>query len=137
MLNTFPNLLVLGFFAPTLLRIAAAGVLFYLAYFYITRREEIGRAHFPIIGAVGPQIAWLMATVAGLIGAGFLFGYYTQVMALLGMLGMVKYAVYSRFYPHLMALRFPLSTSTMLLFFVICISLLISGAGAFAYDLPL
>ncbi len=137
MLNTFPNLLVLGFFAPTILRVAAAGVLFYLAYFYVTHREEIGRASFPVIGAVGPRIAWLIAAGTGLIGVGFFFGYYTQIMAILGMLGMIKYAVYSRFYPHLLVLRFPLSRSTMLLFFVICLSLLISGAGALAFDLPL
>ena len=137
MLNTFPHLLVLGFYAPTLLRIAAAGVLFYLAYFYITHREEIGRAPFPFVGSLGPRIAWFIAAVAGLIGAGLFFGYYTQIMALLGMAGMLKYVVYRRFFPHLMALRFPLSTSTMLLFFIICLSLLISGAGALAYDLPL
>ena len=137
MLNTFPDLLVLGFFAPTLLRIGAAGVFFYLAYFYIAHREEIGRAPFPFVGAMGPRIAWFIAIATGLIGAGFLFGYYTQIMAILGMLGMVKYAVYSRFYPHLTAMRFPLSRSTMLLFFIICLSLLISGAGAMAFDLPL
>ena len=137
MLNTFPDLLVFSFFAPTLLRIGAAGVLFYLAYFYIVHQEEIGRSPLPLIGAVGPRIAWLMAIGSGLIGPGFFFGYYTQIMALLGMVGMVKYAVYRRFYPHLMAVRFPLSRSTMLLFFIICLSLLISGAGAMAYDLPL
>src|SRR3990167_3638985 len=134
MLNTFPDLLVFSFFAPTLLRIGAAGVLFYLAYFYIVHQEEIGRSPLPLIGAVGPRIAWLMAIVAGLIRAGLLFGYYTQIMALLGM---VEYAVYRRFYPHLMAVRFPLSRSTMLLFFIICLSLLISGAGAMAYDLQI
>ena len=137
MLNPFPELLVYGFFAPTVLRIAAAGVLFYLTYFYIAHREDIGRAHLPFIGAVGPGIAWLIAAGTGLIAAGFLFGYYTQIMALLGILGMIKYAVYWRFYPHLLTLRFPLSLSTMLLFFIICLSLLLSGAGGLAYDLPL
>ncbi len=137
MLNIFPHLLVLGFFAPTLLRIGVAGVLLYMAFFYIAHREQIGRASLPFIGARGEVFAWLSALAVGILGLMLLFGYYTQVAALLTALALPKYFIYRRYWPQLLPLFFPLSRATYLLLCIICLSLLVSGAGALAFDLPL
>jgi len=132
MLNTFPNLLVLGFFAPTLLRVAVACLFFYAAYAAYKHRGAAAQMRFPLIG----EASWaggfttLMYAVIGLM---LLFGAYTQIAALLaGIVSIKGLLFYKRFGPF-----FPYSRSTYVLLLVICLSLLVSGAGAFAYDLPL
>ncbi len=133
MLNPFPHLLVYGFFAPTLLRVAAALVLFYVAYFLTTKRHELLNTSLPLIGK--PQL-WILraaAAIDALIGLSLLVGYDTQWAAILGAVIAVKCLIWKRRYPAIV----PLSHIASLLLLVICLSLLVSGAGAFAYDLPL
>ena len=132
MLNPFPDLLVLGFTAPTLIRVAAAALFLYVAYMQYQRRDEISKLNFPIIGR-GAQFAWLAVTFHTVVGAMLFFGYYTQIAALLGIVGLLKGLWLNRQYPTMTILP----RSTIFLLIVICASLMLSGAGAFAFDIPL
>lgn len=132
MLNTWPHLLTYSFFAPTLLRLVAAGVFLYGAHFLWTHRARIAHVRLPIIG----HASWMggAGAVAHLVIAGMLgTGYYTQIAALLGGLGAIKGYIYAKRYPEV----FPFARSTYVLLAVILLSLLLTGAGALAYDLPL
>ena len=131
MLNPFPTLLYLTFFAPTLLRVAAALVFFYVAYTQYRHHDEISRLPFPVIG--GAQFIWLAAIFHIAVGSMLLFGYYTQIASLLAIVGLIKGLWLNRRYPSVVILP----NSTILLLLVICLSLLITGAGAFAFDIPL
>lgn len=132
MLNPFPQLLVYGFFAPTLLRVAAALIFAYLAYKHYQNRDEIGSTHFPVVGQ-GMWLAWFSIIVEVALAAAIFFGYYTQYAAIVGALGALKHIVWGGKYPGF----FMLSRSAAFLLLVIMLSLLVSGAGAFAFDLPL
>jgi hypothetical protein len=125
---------VFGFFAPTLLRVAAAAVFLFVAYEQYQRREQMAKIPFPIVGtSLGMNAVWL-ALVAEIIIAGMLIaGYYTQFAAIAGMAAAVKYLYFGRQWPTFA----PLSRGTVVLLFIILFTLLISGAGALAYDLPL
>ena len=132
MLNPFPSLLIFGFFAPTLLRITAALVFFYLAYMQYQRRGEITKLNFPLVGKNNWWyiVSFIFNTI---IGAMLLFGCYTQIAAILGICGQLKGLWLNRRFPSVVIL----SNGTVVLLIIICLSLLVSGAGAFAMDLPL
>jgi hypothetical protein len=132
MLNTFPDLLALGFFAPTLLRVAAACAFLFGAYIQYRRLDELSKIRFPIVGG-GAWIIWLSIIAHAAIGAMLFFGYYTQIAAILGALGSIKGLIYAKKYPRV----FALCRVDYFFVLVICLSLLFSGAGAFAFDLPL
>lgn len=131
MLNPLPDLLIFSFFAPTILRVAAACIFFSLAVAHIKRRDEIAVLPFPIVS--GTWIAYAAAGIELVVGFALFFGAYTQVAAMLGLLGAFKHFVWRRTYPAF----FVLSRSTSVLLMAILFSLLITGAGAFAVDLPL
>ncbi len=132
MLNTFPQLLVLGFFAPTLLRIAAACVFAMLAYKHWHNVEHIAQTRFPLVGS-GAWIPWVAVIVEGIVALCLLLGYHTQISAIVGLLAALKYAFWAGKYPS----YFVLSRTAALLLAVVCLSLMLSGAGALAFDLPL
>jgi len=132
MLNPFPDLLVLSFSAPTIVRVAAAVLFVYAGYTHWHKREAIAATTFPIVGK-GEWIAWLSIIFHFAIGAMLFFGYYTQVAALLGLVGSLKGLVLGKSYREV----FVYSRATYLLLAAVCASLLLSGAGAFAFDLPL
>lgn len=134
MVNPFPELLVFGFFAPTILRLAAAGVFFYVVYQQWERREHLAKIPFPVIGtSLGMNIVWVALGIEIAIGGMLLAGYYTQIAALLGMVAAAKFFYFEKWWPTFA----PLSRGTSALLFIILLSLLVSGAGAMAYDLPL
>jgi len=136
MLNTFPRLLDLGFFAPTLLRLAVALMLAWSAMH--AWRNRRAHPHMPLPMLYNqPWIPALAAVVELLLAAMFFCGWHTQIAALIGIAGVIKYAVYRRWWPEALAVYFPLSPGAAFFMFFICLSLLISGAGAFAFDLPL
>lgn len=132
MLNPFPELLALRFFAPTLLRLVAALLLFYTAYVIFQKRDEVAHIRFPIIGKV-PGVAGIASVIYTVLALMLTAGYYTQIAALLAGIGSLKSLFLIKRYPALV----PLSRSTHVLLFVLFLSLLISGAGAYAFDVPL
>jgi hypothetical protein len=126
MLNPFPQLLTFAFFAPAMLRITVAIVLFYLAYQQWRMRAEIARVR----AFVFPTLSIIFNTV---VGIGLFLGYYTQIAALLAIIGSGIGLWLNRRYPHIVIVP----SSTVVIVMVVCVSLLLTGAGAFAMDIPL
>ena len=104
-------------------------MLFYLAYQQYARRKEIAALR-PSIGASFTLAAIVFNTLVGLT---LVFGYYTQIGALLALLGQAYGLWANKRYPSVVILP----NSTVILLIVMALSLLLSGAGAFAQDLPL
>ena len=132
MLNTFPHLLVLQFYAPALIRVAVACAFFYAAYATHKHRDAAAHLRFPFIGTASWAGNFTMLMYAA-IGLMLLLGSYTQIAALLGGITSIKGLLLGKRFEAL----FPYSRSTYILLLVMCLSLLISGAGARALDLPL
>lgn len=132
MLNPFPDLLTYGILAPTILRLAAGAAFAYGAYFMWKHASQLAEVRLPIIG----KASWVGgASAVGhlVIGAMLIVGFYTQIAALLGIAAAVKGAIFAPRYATLA----PFTRAAYLLLLVILISLLLTGAGAFARDLPL
>lgn len=129
MFNTFPTLLVYSFFAPLVLRIAIAVVFAYLSYHAFAHRKAAA-SPLPFVG--GPWAALFAALAYSIVGLLLLVGAYTQLAAVAGM-ALLGTATLAREH----AAFTPLSKSSVLLTFVILGSLLLTGAGALAFDLPL
>jgi uncharacterized membrane protein YphA (DoxX/SURF4 family) len=132
MLNPFPSLLTYALFAPTLLRIVAAVAFAWMAYRQWRGRDALSTIHFPVVGK-GVWIVWASILANTIAAVGLLLGYGTQWAALLGALLALKSAVWDHRYPTF----FPLSRVASLLLLVLCLSLLLSGAGALAFDIAL
>ena len=122
MLNPFPELLVFGFFAPTILRVTVGFVFLYVAYVQMQQKRASGVFTVRISAAAHLAVGLLL-----------LAGYYTQIAALLGLLGSIGTTTLKERSGELS----PLPPSTYILISVILFSLLLSGAGALAFDLPL
>lgn len=128
----FPELFFLSPLAVTLLRIACAYAFLYLASNLVQNRREIARTRFPIVGHPPLWMIWIAAAASLLIGVMLAIGLYTQVAAILGALFLLKHMLWSRWGLPIT----PFSRGTLALLLVICVSLVITGAGAFAFDLP-
>lgn len=134
MLNPFPDLLVFGFFAPTILRVAAACVFLYVAYMQVQHREAMAKIPFPIVGnSLGMGVVWFAVAVELLLAAALVAGYYTQIAAIVGLVAAAKYFLFAKRWPTFS----PISHGTSFFLFIILATLLLSGAGAGAFDLPL
>jgi uncharacterized membrane protein YphA (DoxX/SURF4 family) len=133
MLNPFPDLLTYGFFAPTLLRVAVALVFFLIGWRLFKTRDAVARVQLPFVGEPGIWLIYIAALIDIAVGVALLIGYGTQIAALLGAVIGLKHAWYAGRYP----LISPRSRSVYILVAVICLSLMASGAGAFAMDLRL
>ncbi|HVU79974.1 MAG TPA: DoxX family membrane protein [Candidatus Paceibacterota bacterium] len=130
--NPLPQLLDFRIFAPTILRLALALLFIYAGYRHWKMREETAKIVFPVVGQ-GEWVAWVAAAFHAAVGLMLFFGYYTQIAALLGILGSLKAFFFARKYPAV----FFFSRSTYVLILAICLSLMLSGAGRLAFDLPL
>ncbi len=131
MLNVFPGLLI-PFLAPLLLRLGLAAALAAAAYLQWARRDQIAQVDLPVVGRGGWWV-WFSVAAHAAVAALLVIGLYTQVAALVGALISLKHTFWARRYP----LLFPLGRAAGLLMLVISLSLVLSGAGAFAQDLPL
>src|SRR6266404_3302091 len=132
MLNTFPQLLTYGFFAPTILRILVAFAFFSIAYLQASRRKEISETGFPFIGKPDPTLVLISALIVAATGFAILLGWHLQLAALVGLVICIKHAIFATKYPR----AIPLCRGEYIQLTVILLTLLISGAGAFAMDLP-
>lgn len=114
MLSIFPELLFLSPFAALMIRVALSIVFAYSAW----QRIPHERSLLKVFGVIDLIIAVL-----------FLAGAYTQIVAIVGALCAAAWLIIPSINP------VPRSTAALAL--VMCLSLLIMGAGPFAFDLPL
>lgn len=133
MLTPFPELLMLSFFAPFFLRVALGLVLFITAFHQIVDQKYQSKQRFVTIWPkYGEQFLWTASTIEIIIGLSFVAGFYTQYAALVA----ITFALYASF-----SKKYQKATERNVLFYIlmlaISISLLLTGAGIFAYDIPL
>lgn len=121
MLNPFPSLLDFALLAPFLVRVALGLMFLHLAY--------DGLLHYKKI----PRIALFLAVLGALGGIALLVGLFTQIASLLGVLISLAFFLF----PKQTAASFAIEKRLSFLLFALSLSLLFSGAGLFAFDLPL
>ncbi len=117
-LSIFPEILFLSPFAPLIIRAALAVVLVYDGWYLLSHADARHR-----VGGICAMI------VAGF----FLVGASTQPFALLFA---ISFAIYL-FHPYPDNSFSSLPRSTIALAIVMALSLVVTGPGAFAFDLPL
>lgn len=118
-LTPFPDLLYLEIIAPFLLRIVAGTFFLYLMLRHFQMRRETR-------GSLSLAVLELLVAVALIAGA------YAQIAAIVASLISVAALVKKG-----RRLFMPLPRSTYILLIAISLSLLVTGAGAFAFDLRL
>ncbi|MEI7719678.1 MAG: hypothetical protein WCI89_00510 [bacterium] len=133
MLNPFPHLLNYGFFAPTLLRVTVACLMFFIAQQAWLGAKTIAAIPFPLVGKTKPWVIHIAAGITALVGLTLFFGYNTQWAALVGILIAIKLTYFRKQLGQTIGL--PVLAYAFLV--ILCASLLLTGAGALAFDLPL
>lgn len=114
MLSLFPELLFLAPFSALLLRLALAAICALSAWAHLGRSQNSARA-------------WGVLEMA--LAAALIAGAWTQAVALIAIVWLLAslYVRDIRMFPK----------STVVLALIIALSLLVTGPGAFAFDLPL
>jgi len=134
MLNQFPDLLVLGLLAPFFLRIVLG--IFYLRFGYLKliKDKEVEVRFFENIRLKpGIVFVWVFGLLEAVGGILLIAGLFTQIVSLILsvlILGVIIIKLRNKG-------AFPNDMKFYVLLFVTTFSLLFSGAGAFALDLPL
>ncbi len=130
MLNPFP-IQFLALLAYAILRIIVAAILLYLGFSHIQHREVLKEQFSQF--RFGLVLVWYLGTLEIIVGMMFMFGFYTQIAALLSMLMAIKFMILKG------RLASPLIPGRLfyLLLFGVSLSLFITGAGIFAFDLPI
>jgi uncharacterized membrane protein YphA (DoxX/SURF4 family) len=135
MLNTFPELLNYAILAPTMIRFLLSFVLITTG---VTMIKPSTRALFSAYFAskeypLASFLPWKFATVQILLGIFLFFGFFTQISSLIAI-----YIFFSLFYIENRAEKIlPHTSNFYLVMIIISMTLLFTGAGAFAVDLPL
>ena len=121
MLNLFPTLLVFGLLAPFLIRIAVA------VYFLAVSISDIKRLYNKKDSQKSYGIlVYFIASGSFVSGILMFIGLYTQMAAIFLAATSLSYAI-----------KEPQKRVLYLFLFMMSLSLLFSGAGFFAFDLPL
>jgi len=132
MLSIFPQLLFLAPIASTLLRASAGLVFVYLAYVHFTNRRKAAEELSTLIGGAD-FICVVYSVLEAVIGFALIAGFRAQLVALVGFIVAIKVLLIRRSLKELK----PLSQLSYALLAVICLSIVFTGAGIFAFDLPL
>jgi uncharacterized membrane protein YphA (DoxX/SURF4 family) len=134
MLNPFPELLTYGLLAPFILRVVVGFVFVNLGLLAFKGEKERWIVSLATLNIPNPKIAVkIFGAIEFIGGVMFLLGFYTQIAALI--LAVLTFAeAYVEYKdPTILKRNFVF----YLLILAITLSLLFSGAGAFAIDLPL
>ena len=134
MLNPFPDLLAFGLLAPFLLRVALGAIFIDFGWNKLRRQKTEKAALFESFGwTPGARYALVLGIAESVIGALLIVGLYTQLAALAAALICVAVLYLKKKY----RARWSHDRRLFLLLFFIALSLLLSGAGFFAFDVPL
>lgn len=134
MLSIFPTLLVFGLFAPFLLRVALGLVFIRFGLHKLGRGRADKIAFFESLGwKPGKFFAIGFGAIELVVGLLLVVGLYTQLAALVAAIIALGALILKRKATH----GIESSRGFLLLLLIIALSLLVSGAGAFAFDLPL
>ena len=134
MLNPFPELLTYSLYAPLILRVVAGLIFIDLGIFLFKNEKERWLISLSAIRVPNPKMAVKILGVIEIVGGLMLIsGSYTQIAALI--LALLTFSEAYVEYKDPAILKRNMVFYIML--FAITLSLLLSGAGAFAFDLPL
>ena len=144
MLNPFPELLVFGFFIPFILRVTIGLIFLWFAYRHLFKKREAIIASFeseppgltsltPYLRKLAPLVTWIFGIVEILVGGAFIVGFLTQIAALVSIVILLKTLYFRKKYTEFT----PYSSLLYIVLIVVSFSLLLSGAGALALDIPL
>jgi len=134
MLNAFPDLLSFGFFSPFILRVVLGLIFVNLGYLKMSKEKQDWENFFKLT-IFRPAGLWIriFAILEILGGLMLLVGIYTQIISLFFVIISLAEMRIEKNEPSLLKRNFVF----YLLLFSISLSLLFSGAGIFALDLPL
>ena len=134
MLNTSPNLLTFSLLAPVILRVVLGLIFINLGYVELTSEKKRWVAFFETVHLKPATIFVILMGLIEIIGGFFLIaGFLTQITALI--FSIITFGEFYAEYREETLLKRDLIF--YLLIFAISLSLLFSGAGLFAIDLPL
>lgn len=134
MLSIFPSLLIFGIFAPFVLRTVIGIYFFYTGYKHLGKEQEnIIQEVVQKYGRLTKPLLIAIALVEIIIGLSLIVGFLTQIMALAGMVYILKLLWLKNKYP----IFIKRERIFYIMMFAILLSLLFTGAGALAVDLPL
>jgi uncharacterized membrane protein YphA (DoxX/SURF4 family) len=132
MLNPFPEILFLSLFGPLLLRLSVGWIFLSFARKHLlhTRHATVSNTSE---GGLGTILLWTLIFIETAVGIALFVGFYTQIAALGGILLALMFLHLRRTH----TLIAPHPAQHYLLILAVCLSLLVTGAGALAFDLPL
>jgi len=133
MLNVFPSLLDFSLLAPVILRIVAGLIFVDLGYLKLRKEKARWATLYNSFLFQGNLLLLIIATIEIVGGIMLIIGLYTQIAALL--LSILTFMNVSVEFREPSFIRRDFVFYLMLL--VITLSLLVTGAGLFAFDLPL
>lgn len=133
MLNTFPYLLTYGLVAPFILRVVLGGIFLYFGYVKITRMGQT--AHIlSYLNIPNPAImARALGFIQAIAGLALIAGFLTQIAAII-ILVISLSGLYIKIKHSKLIDR---GVSFYLLAIIIALSLIFTGAGFWAFDMPL
>ncbi len=134
MLNTFPSLLSYGLVAPFILRIVLGALLISIGLVMAFRRRDAFVAYFTEHSFPFPLASvWIFGIAEIVTGAFLVMGLSTQTASIVAIFLLTNIYVFEKRDDRLL----PHSPSLYLALAAIALSLLFTGAGFFALDLPL
>lgn len=134
MLSTFPTLLSFSFLAIFLIRITAGFLFVRFGWLKLTKDKKAKLTFFKKIG-LRPEALWLwfIAVLEIVVGVMIFVGFLTQISAIIASLVMLASIIIKIFNTKAL----PNTLDFYILFFIVFVFLIFSGAGPFAFDLPL
>ncbi|MEK7614666.1 MAG: DoxX family protein [Patescibacteria group bacterium] len=134
MLNTFPSLLTFGLLAPFIIRVVLALVFIHAGYLKIFERRESTVSLFENLKFPAPAVfVWVISLAEIFAGLFLLAGFGTQIAAIfIFIISLGGFAV--KVYRGELLKQ---SVDFYIFAMVMSLSLVFSGAGFFAVDLPL
>lgn len=132
MLNLFP-IQFLSLFAYFILRVVTGFVLLILCRRHLKYKEELSNIIKLPFFPFGKFSVILLITTEFIIGCLLILGLYTQIGALLLIILSAKMLLFNKYWQHHTIPK----KLTLVLLLAIGLSLFITGAGIFAFDLPI
>lgn len=134
MLNPIPELLNFGLLAPFIIRVTAGLFLMKMASAAFAYGHQVIHEKRPDLSYRSSRAAGFIIGLLGAIASIMLIvGYFTQIGAITAIVIFAASAILKRKHPETLHK----APSFYLVLAVISFTLLLSGAGAFAFDLPL
>ncbi|HMO78743.1 MAG TPA: DoxX family protein [Candidatus Paceibacterota bacterium] len=134
MLNFFPELLPFGLISATIIRIVVGSVLFYFGILSISTKKEIVSERLNNFKYPAPKFFTFLISIIGIITGSFLIaGFATQIVAIIAIYLFLNLIFIDSGEKNIFG-QTKLFYISMIL---ISITLIFSGAGFWAIDLPL